>query len=450
MENRKFKKFISLLLTLVLLVVPLSNTAMAAIAQVGEEGSRSSPIFGTFYLKNPETSKYIDIDDGAGYHYEGAILEQFDFDGDNSQKWQIVFNNNVGGYSYYTIKNVKSDLYMAVENNSSGDANIILSELNSYHIEDGQLWRIEATANNRYKIIPKCGETQNKVLCVNTTLFGINTNGVNIMSKTYADNSSYKDEWYLERTADVVFPQIKLVSYYDQAYDDFFPEITSSSLLEPWEIAIPGGAMVCAATVMEAILPIRISGGGISKVISSADAHTGTCYSSCSTNCYEHHKNIEQLTDAIYYSKRDANTVYLSFTQRVYELCIDMGEGHSLIDSADTYVSGYTNSKGVVSLICNCNNDPSIGVCTSLMVLHELAHVFGLSEKYDDIGDPHQAKSKYFCVMQYYDDYRAQSMYDKIYIERKDSPFCDDCLAELQLLLNNFYIEANNGGNYYG
>lgn len=52
--------------------------------------------------------------------------------------------------------------------------------------------------------------------------------------------------------------------------------------------------------------------------------------------------------------------------------------------------------------------------------------------------------------MQYYNAGEAQSMYDEIYIERKDSPFCDDCLAELQLLLNNFYIEANNGGNYYG
>ena len=435
MENRKFKKFISLLLAAVLLVAPFSNTAMAASTQVGDLGSRSSPILGTFYLKNPETSKYIDIDDGAGYHYEGAILEQFDFDGDNSQKWQIVFNNNVGGYSYYTIKNVKSDLYMAVENNSSGDANIILSELNSYHIEDGQLWRIEATANNRYKIIPKCGETQNKVLCVNTTLFGINTNGVNIMSKTYADNSSYKDEWYLERTADVVFPQIKLVSYYDQAYDDFFPEITSSSLLEPWEIAIPGGAMVCAATVMEAILPIRISGGGISKVISSADAHTGTCYSLCSTNCYEHHKNIVRLSNDIYYGSRDVNTIYISWTQRTNDLCEVKDNTHTML--SNDVLGGVYNHRPVVG-IYNCDYAPSIGVCSSLTLLHELGHSLGLDEKYNKSGDDHSSKSKFFCVMQKYDSTKAQKFYDDIYIDGKEAAFCDDCIYELSVLLQNY------------
>ena len=85
---------------------------------------------------------------------------------------------------------------MTVKNNSTAnDADIILS---SYNGGAGQFWKIEETSNGRYKISPACGISDNRVLCVNDALFGATGNGLDIKSRTYTNDSNYKDEWILE------------------------------------------------------------------------------------------------------------------------------------------------------------------------------------------------------------------------------------------------------------
>ncbi len=132
MKKRTLKKLIGLSLSMVMLVILCSNTVMVLDEQnetIAEVSSTSEDITdGIYCLKNPETGKYVDVDDGAST-FSGAILEQWDYDDAYTQKW-FFSKVTSGTYAgYYTIMNMKSRLYMTVENNSSeNSANLILSE----------------------------------------------------------------------------------------------------------------------------------------------------------------------------------------------------------------------------------------------------------------------------------------------------------------------------------
>ena len=149
---------------------------------------------GKYYLKNPQTGRYIDIDDNATVPYSGDVLEQWDFSGLDTQVWEFI---DVGN-GYYKIKSTLRDgtteLYLSVKNNSTdNDADVILLPYNGQY---GQQWKLELTNRDFYKIIPRCAESYNRVLCVNNAIFGSTQNGLNLKSRTYSNDSNYKDEWH--------------------------------------------------------------------------------------------------------------------------------------------------------------------------------------------------------------------------------------------------------------
>ena len=147
---------------------------------------------GVYEIKNPLTGRYIDTDDGK-MPTDGMKLEQWDHSGARTQRW--VFTQITSGQytGYSTIQNAENGLYMTVKNNSdANDADVILSAFTG---GSGQYWKFELTNALRCKIIPACGESKNRVLCVNNALFGSTINGLDIKSRTYTDDDNYNDEW---------------------------------------------------------------------------------------------------------------------------------------------------------------------------------------------------------------------------------------------------------------
>ncbi len=198
MENRKFKKIFSFMLAMVMLIIPLSSTAKAIdeqtiAAEMPETeamplGATSGYYDGLWTLCNAETGRYIDLDDGSSNH-----LEQRSGGTEASQKWVIMEVTDGGTYDgYYTITNLENGLYMTVENNSSASGtNVIAVAKNN---QSGQYWRIELLNGHRV-FTPACAESTGCVLSVGT---GLNVNGVNIVIKEYANDTSYKDEWNID------------------------------------------------------------------------------------------------------------------------------------------------------------------------------------------------------------------------------------------------------------
>ena len=172
---------------------------------------------GVYEIKNPLTGRYIDTDDGK-MPTDGMKLEQWDHSGARTQRW--VFTQITSGQytGYSTIQNAENGLYMTVKNNSdANDADVILSAFTG---GSGQYWKFELTNALRCKIIPACGESKNRVLCVNNALFGSTINGLDIKSRTYTDDDNYKDEWNLG----VIYHglDVTLNVLYDHGYENKF------------------------------------------------------------------------------------------------------------------------------------------------------------------------------------------------------------------------------------
>lgn len=147
---------------------------------------------GTYFLENRKTEKYVDIEDQA--MSSGTRIHQWDFHGGNSQRW--VFTLQTDGY--YTIKSANSTMsyYLGVAGDSTAnDVSVVLS---TGSLTNGMKWKISVTSSGAYKITPKTGEANNRVLAVGWYLASIN--GIDIQQRDYANDTDYYDEWVLFKT----------------------------------------------------------------------------------------------------------------------------------------------------------------------------------------------------------------------------------------------------------
>ena len=144
---------------------------------------------GTYFLKNKRTEKYVDI--YAQNMANGTDIHQWDFHGGNTQRWIFSYL----GEGYYTFKSANSsdDYYLGVKNDGTAtDTQIVLR---TGTITDGMKWKISETASGAYKITPKTGEPNDRVLAVGW--YALNVNGIDIKQQDYVDDNNYKDEWII-------------------------------------------------------------------------------------------------------------------------------------------------------------------------------------------------------------------------------------------------------------
>lgn len=134
---------------------------------------------GTYYSRNLGSGNYLDIESSSTS--SGANICQWAGTGLNSQRWIIELQTD----GYYTIKSAHSSLYLSVTNNSASTGVQVIQSTGG--TESGQLWKITVLSDNSYKIIPKCGESSNRVLSVQSNNAASGTKAV---SKTY-DTGDY-------------------------------------------------------------------------------------------------------------------------------------------------------------------------------------------------------------------------------------------------------------------
>lgn len=151
---------------------------------------------GTYFIQNKHYDKYIQIDDNDAptYKKEGGVIEQWEFDEENYQKWTLV---NVGN-GYYKVISFISGYAITVPagKEDSSDTSLILKP---YTGSASQQWRITKTSAGNYKIKARSSEnytSKDLVMRVNTK--GLHSeNGLNIMQMPYTDDTNYVDEWLL-------------------------------------------------------------------------------------------------------------------------------------------------------------------------------------------------------------------------------------------------------------
>ena len=177
---------------------------------------------GTYFILNRQYKKYIqpDNDDAPNYSNNGGIMEQMDFDGGDYQRW--IFTHT--GDGYYKITSKKSGYAITVpsgEETASG-ANLVLK---NYTGTDNQKWLITAT-DAGYRISAKCAGAE-LVMAVEASDIGNLLDNLNIQQKTYVDNDSYKDEWWLHRFNDASLMAIEDTSH-STPHNDYFQSVHNS------------------------------------------------------------------------------------------------------------------------------------------------------------------------------------------------------------------------------
>ena len=146
---------------------------------------------GTYFIKSKLTGKMADIENQT--MADNTLIHQWEYHTGSTQRW--VFTHI--GDGYYTIKSEYSGstaYYLGVQNDSTAqDASIVLR---SGTITDGMKWKVSKTVYGAYKLMPKTGEANNRVLAIENNLL-YNNNGVKIRQRDYVQDDNFKDEWFI-------------------------------------------------------------------------------------------------------------------------------------------------------------------------------------------------------------------------------------------------------------
>ena len=411
----------------------------------------------TYYIRNIETRKYIGVDDGTIGN--GKILEQETFDSYDEQKWTFTLCPD----GYYTISLADHPSYYMRTN--SNDSNLIISNA---EISSDAKWLITLSSKGNYIFKPQTAvdseneDEQNDVAGVNGYVF--NTDGVNIVLRSYTDDDDYKDEWELY---DLV---ISLVNYYDSSFD--------AELVANIEAANCFAAEVFSKAFS---LSIRIDGTATLKSGTPADKckaehdaiqlgqtiigdiHCdGNCSAGDGSDCKDVVKNVKHIYNN---TLRENSHIYVMWTNRTEgancKITTEDGETtHTILyDNASVLEQNgqflpviYVNR--IPEAITAPDYDTSIeyqGIAMRLILTHELVHTLGMSDVYDDTSHCSDGSN---CIMNRLqtqndnsEDYYItfyNDIIDYLNEESNESPFCEDCTAGIEeLLATNQPIEGN-------
>jgi hypothetical protein len=138
----------------------------------------------------------------------GAIMEQWEFDGGDYQKWILSY----AGDGYYKIISAKSGLALSVQANKLGEEDeALVQEL--YDSEYRQQWKITLTSHGSFKIKARSSEAYGSDLVMCVGAFWLFPNGVDIEQRPYVDNTSYNDEWLLAYSSALLNYHISSTSF---------------------------------------------------------------------------------------------------------------------------------------------------------------------------------------------------------------------------------------------
>ncbi|MBR6427109.1 MAG: RICIN domain-containing protein, partial [Clostridia bacterium] len=140
---------------------------------------------GTYFIENVNAAKYVDVEGPSTSN--GAKMQLWELTGATQRKWTVT----LGTDGYYRIKSNYSNKYMRVTGSSSAPGATITQNSS---IVSGSKWSFMITSAGNYAIIPACSATTLVVLNAPGT-----TNGYDLNTAVYSNNTDYKDEWKLTR-----------------------------------------------------------------------------------------------------------------------------------------------------------------------------------------------------------------------------------------------------------
>ena len=154
---------------------------------------------GVYFVQNMKSNKYMQIERNSelGYNTAGNVMQSWNFDGGNYQKWRFEYNNN----GYYKVISEKSGLALSAQSQSLNSGVPLLQE--TYNQSDYQQWQVTKTISGTYVFRPKSNLLNSDDWCISASYTtSINANGADIEQHIYTDNTDRRDEWILRKQKD--------------------------------------------------------------------------------------------------------------------------------------------------------------------------------------------------------------------------------------------------------
>ncbi len=152
---------------------------------------------GVYFIQNKEVGYYMQIDDGdePNYNTSGSIMELWNLDGEDYQRWNLIHVRD----GYYKIISENSGLALCIASASvnADDAKVVQE---AYSDVSRKKWKITTSASGAYVFRPQSGESYatDWCMCANDPLVGGN-DGLDVEQKAYNSDTDYRDEWVLTR-----------------------------------------------------------------------------------------------------------------------------------------------------------------------------------------------------------------------------------------------------------
>ncbi len=410
------KKILSTILVFLLIL-----SAIPLTAQKTSAASSATISNGEYYIKNVQSKRYVDIKNQTMAN--GTIIHQWQYHGHWTQRWKIELQSS----GYHTISSVVSGTkyYLAVQNGSSSDGTPIV--LKSGAVTSDMLWAISQTSLGYYKIVPKVGESLNRIMAVvyNSSQ---STNGLQIKELTYSNDGHRSDEWLLLPALCSISPK----HYYDTGFTVRNSSHTAANLVENSQtigaerfLSIFG--LYLSPTYESFTSVTDTCKFGLYGSISAAHLDTIACphSPSCQTGGY-------MLTNLI--NRKGSSTL---------EVPRILWTGHRMSGTEDSF---FDRGKKAIMITCSGaqsfanGGDGTIEEGFAFELLHEISHSLDAIDHYcnktrsTDCSNPHCDLCVYgrttvrTCVMSKYiniNDYSDQTLY------------CAECLIDIRLCLRN-------------
>ena len=384
---------------------------------------RILPLAGTYFIQNAGTERFIDVEGPS--KNDGAIIQQWNYHAGNQSKF--VIEHIDGARGYVRLKSVYSNKYVGVDTSNTG-------VIRQYATPgDHTLWAIDANTKNNLTFTCKATESSGVKLAVP---LNSNSNGTDLTQLIDTDDTTLRDEWYLNKKV------ISCVNYYDLTFAGNTTYINNIA-----------AAVSFANTMYSRQFYVGIYKDGNAMQYLDAIADDCQCgannpcsaSSGCGSNCANHHKNVDRILNQLLGLDREDDHIYVLWSDRepnVY--CVKKNGTHTLYDSTYPCAEGsvaatYLDEPVILfEKIVGTNASEQLG-CMKINLSHEIAHVLGKTEAY--VNEEHEKNNDY-CVMQI----SRSIYYDSISVAFENnifSAFCGMCHGEMVNCTANINIEGN-------
>ena len=161
----------------------------------------------------------------------------------------------------------------------------------------------------------------------------------------------------------------------------------------------------------------------------------------CSTDCRQHHKNSIRIANSIA-ENRDNGRIYVLWTNRGKNIfCDSMSGTHQTTDAAAWVWYDFTPSViqfAMTSYYYTDTTAPDNANYSSMFMAgvlsHEVAHVFGMDDRYEQPGHSPSEDNEMECLMAKGNS-KCQVYYAEVYSD-PDIAFCPECKAILETAIN--------------